>query len=134
MLLPAPNILAQLPNQSLCSGNNPSKILVDSFIKTHDPSQIMDFYNIFDNKKATEHIPKPGKISASSLAIMGYVSRIDLPHCYLNKISNAILIVDMGASVCNTPCCSDFIPYQPSSMKIKDLSSTNRVKGKRILG
>ncbi len=128
--LPAPNILVQLPNQSLCSGNNPSKILVDSFIKTHDPSWIMDFYNIFDNKKATKHIPKPGRISASSLVTMGY--RIDLPHCYLNDILNAIQIVDTG-SVCITPHCSDFITYQPSSMKIKDLSSINRVKGEGIL-
>jgi hypothetical protein len=54
--------------------------LVDSFIKMHDPSWIMDFYNIFDNKKATKHIPMPRKISASSLAMMSYVSRIDLPH------------------------------------------------------
>ncbi len=35
----------------------------------------------------------------------------------------------MGASVCITPHRSDFITYQPSSIKIKDLSSTNRVKG-----
>ncbi len=64
---------------------------------------------------------------------MDYVSRIDLPHCYLNEISNAILTVDMGASVCITPHHSDFITYQSSSMKIKDLSSTNRVKGEGIL-
>jgi hypothetical protein len=64
---------------------------------------------------------------------MGYVSRIDLPHCYLNEILNAILIVDTGGSVCITPHHSDFITYQPSSMKIKDLSSTNIVKGEGIL-
>ncbi len=80
--LPAPNILAQFPNKSLCSGNNPSKILVGSFIKTHDPSQIMDFYNVFDNKKAAQHIPTPGRISASYLAMMIYCQestyRIDI--------------------------------------------------------
>ncbi len=93
----------------------------------------MDFYNIFDNKKAIKHIPKPGRISASSLATMGYVSRIDLLHCYLNEILNAIWIVDTGASVCITPHHSDVITYQPSSMKMKDLYSTNRVKGEGIL-
>jgi hypothetical protein len=131
--LPTPNILAQLPNKSLCSGNNPSKILVDSFIKMHAPSQIMDFYNIFDNKKATQHIPMPGRINASSLATMGYVSRIDLPHCYLNELLIAVLIVDMGASVCITPHHSDVVTYESSSMKVKDLSSTNRVKDEGIL-
>jgi hypothetical protein len=131
--LPAPNILAQLPNQSLCSGNKPRKILVDSFIKAHDPSWLMDFYNIFDNKMATKHIPKPGRISASSSVTMGYASRINLPHCYLNEILNPILIVDTGASVCITSHHSDFITYQPSSMKMKYLSSTNRVKGEGIL-
>ncbi len=70
----------------------------------------MDFYNIFDNEKATQHIPTPDRIiSASSLVMMGYVSRIDLPHCYLSEILNDILIVDMGASVCITPHRSDFI-------------------------
>jgi hypothetical protein len=92
-----------------------------------------DFYNTFDNEKATKHIPMPGRIGASSSATIDYVSRIDLPHCYLNEISNAILIVDTRASVCITPHCSDFITYHPSSMKIKDLSSTNRVKGEGIL-
>jgi hypothetical protein len=93
----------------------------------------MDFYKIFDKEKATQHIPTPGRISASSSKMMGYMSRIDLPHCYLNEILNSILIVDTGASVCITPHCSDFITYQPSSMKVKDLSSTNRVKGGGIL-
>ncbi len=78
-------------------------------------------------------MPKPGRISASSLATMGYMSRIDLPHCYLNETLNAILIVDTRASFCITPHHSDFITYQPSSMKIKDLSSTNRAKGEGIL-
>ncbi len=61
---------------------------------------------------------------------MGYVSRIDLPHCYLNEISNAILIADTGASVCITPHPSDFITYQPSHMKIKiyPLPTESRVK------
>ncbi len=49
------------------------------------------------------------------------------------KFSNVILIVDMGASVCITHHHSDFITYQPSNIKIKDLSSTNRVKGEGIL-
>jgi hypothetical protein len=64
---------------------------------------------------------------------IGYVSRLALPQCYLNEISNAILIVDTGASVCITPQRSDFITYQPSNMKIKDPSSTNKVKGEGIL-
>ena len=43
------------------------------------------------------------------------------------------LIIDTGASVCITPLKSDFQTYHPSTMKIKDLSSSNTVAGEGIL-
>ena len=39
------------------------------------------------------------------------------------------LIVDTGASICISPCHSDFTTYQPSKLKIWDLSSSNKVLG-----
>ncbi len=44
-----------------------------------------------------------------------------------------MLIVDSGASVCISPLRSDFITYKPSQMKIKDLSSSNKVQGEGII-
>ena len=43
------------------------------------------------------------------------------------------LVVDSGASVCISPCRSDFVTYKPSKAKIKDLSSTNRVEGEGLV-
>ena len=45
------------------------------------------------------------------------------------------LIVDTGASVCITPNKGDFIAstYRPSSLKIKDLSLSNKVLGKGMI-
>jgi hypothetical protein len=42
------------------------------------------------------------------------------------------LIIDSGASVCISPHKSDFITYNKSSMKIKDLYSSNQVAGEGI--
>ena len=45
------------------------------------------------------------------------------------------LIIDTGASCCVSPCRDDFVPgtYRPSKMKIKDLSSMNKVAGKGMI-
>ncbi len=47
--------------------------------------------------------------------------------------NSPLLIIDSGVSVCITPHRSDFISYQKSSMKIKDLSSSNIVAGEGLL-
>ncbi len=45
----------------------------------------------------------------------------------------SLLIIDSGASVCITPHRSDFIMYKTSDMKIKDLSSSNKVADEGLL-
>jgi hypothetical protein len=61
------------------------------------------------------------------------VSTIDAPFCFSRKIGNSNVIIDTGASVCILPHQSDFVTYASSKMKIKDLSSSNRVTGERII-
>jgi hypothetical protein len=59
---------------------------------------------------------------------------LHLPSCYQGIINNdLLLIIDSGASICITPHCSNFITYQQSKMKIKDLSSSNNVAGECLL-
>ncbi len=44
-----------------------------------------------------------------------------------------MLIIDSGASICITPHRPDFITYKTNNMKIKDLSSSNKVAGEGLL-
>jgi hypothetical protein len=59
------------------------------------------------------------------------------PVAYMFNIStqHIPLIVDSGASVCITPCKSDFIPntYRESNMKVRDLSGENAVAGEGLV-
>jgi hypothetical protein len=54
---------------------------------------------------------------------------------YNVKLQHIPLIVDSGASVCITPCKSDFKPgtYRSSNMKVRDLSSENKVDGEGLV-
>jgi hypothetical protein len=45
----------------------------------------------------------------------------------------SLLIIESGASICITPHRLDFITYKMSDMKIKDLSSSNKVAGEVLL-
>jgi hypothetical protein len=45
----------------------------------------------------------------------------------------SLLIINSGTSLCITPHRLDFITYKTSNMKIKDLSSSNKVAGEGLL-
>ncbi len=77
------------------------------------------------------HFWNNGIISNSAKKIL--LSSINSPKCRSNITVRSSVIVDSGASVCITPHKSDFISYQDSNMKIKDLSSSNLVSGEGIL-
>ncbi len=63
-----------------------------------------------------------------------YLLTIELPQCYNNLMNkDFLLIIDSGASVCISPHWLDFITYMTSKMKIKDLSSSNKVAGEGLL-
>ncbi len=50
--------------------------------------------------------------------------------CLSLKTIRSSLIINSGMSVCITPFKTDFVSYKPSTVKIKDLSSSNQVTGK----
>ena len=95
--------------------------IISAFIDNWDPSTIVDimkFGRMFHNREEfySHH--------------QSYFTVLDTPTCYNTTAEcDTIIIVDSGASVCVTPHHSDFVTYQRSSMKLKDLSHTNVVDG-----
>ncbi len=61
------------------------------------------------------------------------ISLTEYPHCFSSSTVASEVIVDTGAPVWISPHKKDFATYVSSSMKIKDLSSTNKVAGKGII-
>jgi hypothetical protein len=86
----------------------------------------MDIYRIFAQPNKDE-----GVVTVPLKAAL--ISSIEYPYCLSSKTVNLSVIVDSGASVCIATNQSDFITYKDSKMKIKDLSSSNKVAGEGIL-
>ncbi len=61
------------------------------------------------------------------------ISSTEYPHCFSSSTVASKVIVDTGASVWISPHKEDFAMYVSSNMKIKDLSSTNKVAGEGII-
>ena len=55
------------------------------------------------------------------------------PFCLTTNGLFGMVIIDTGASVCISPNKSDFITYSKSDMKIKDLTTINRVAGEGLI-
>jgi hypothetical protein len=86
----------------------------------------MDIYSIFSHPNKDEGVVTvPLKVAL--------ISSFKYPYCLFSKTVNSSVIIDSGASVCISPNQSDFITYKDSKMKIKDLSSSNKVAGEGIL-
>jgi hypothetical protein len=94
------------------------KRVLQEFLLTHDPNRIMDSYNIISEPTDDE-----GCITVPLQAAL--ISSIEYPYCLSSTTVCSSIIVDSGASVCIFPHRSDFITYQDSKMKIRDLSSLN---------
>jgi hypothetical protein len=62
-----------------------------------------------------------------------YVSRIKFPQCFIWEMASNTVIIDSGASILISLHCANFIIYGPSNMKIKDLSSSNKVAGEGLI-
>jgi hypothetical protein len=81
-------------------------------------------------------IPQQDYIDISKTKIQAYrafISTLEDPKCFTLSPSNIMLIIDSGTSVGILPNCYDFVTYKNSHMKIKDLSSLNKVKGEGII-
>jgi hypothetical protein len=100
--------------------------VLQEFLLTHDPSRIMDSYNIIsqtDNQEGSVTVPLQAAL----------ISSIEYPYCLSSTTIRSSKIIDSGTSVCISPHKSDFITYKDSKMKIKDLSLLNQVAGEGII-
>ena len=73
------------------------------------------------------------KTCLESETTFGLVQAIETAFNTFDQLSEAPLIVDSGASCCITPNRDDFISYNESSVKIKDLSGVNKVAGEGLV-
>jgi hypothetical protein len=67
------------------------------------------------------------------LTMQALISTFEDPKCFSSIAIYSSLVINSGASVCISPHKSDFITYNKSKMKIKDLSSSNHVAGEGIV-
>jgi hypothetical protein len=100
--------------------------LLHGFLALQDLSCIMDIYSIFAQ-------PNKDKGVVTVPLKLALFSSIESPYCLSIKTVNSSVIIDSGASVCISPHRSKLITYKDSKMKIKDLSSSNKVAGEGIL-
>ena len=100
--------------------------LTNSFLAHQDPTTIMKIANLSFLPSDTT-----SKVSTSFKHL--FLNSIDSPMCFLSMAVLSSVIVDSGTSVCISPHCSDFVTYNNSNMKIKDLSSSNTVAGEGIV-
>ena len=100
--------------------------LTNSFLAHQDPTTIMKIANLSFLPSDTT-----SKVSTSFKHL--FLNSINLPMCFSSMAVLSSVIVDSGASVCISPHRSDFVTYNNSNMKIKDLSSSNTVAGEGIV-
>jgi hypothetical protein len=94
-------------------------------LKEYDPSQVDNFLNKFPTTTLEGIITVPLK--------QANISSITYPYCFFSQANEGNVIIDSEASVCISPHCLDFITYNKSAMKIKDLSLSNEVAGEGII-
>ncbi len=91
----------------------------------YDTSQVLDFLNKFPTTILEGIITVPLK--------QANISSIAYPYCFSSQANEGNIIINSAASVCISPHRSDFITYNKSAMKVKDLFSSNQVAGKGII-
>jgi hypothetical protein len=101
--------------------------ILDEFVSTHDPRCIVEFTQFFSEPSHLHGIV------TVPLQHQVLISRFKDPPCFSSKLIGSSLIIDSGASVCISPHKSDFITYNKSKMKIKDLSSSNHIACEGII-
>lgn len=97
------------------------------FSPNEDPSEIVNLMNFDLGAPYDFGSSSPWLLDINDMPL--YFSLLDGASCYSAATVDPPLIVDTGASVCITPLKTDFVTYRPSTMRIKDLSSSNTVAG-----
>ncbi len=101
--------------------------ILDELVSTHDSSCIMEF---------TQFLSEPSHLHGVFTIPLQHqvlISRFEDPCFFSRKLIGSSLIIDSGASDCISPHKLDFIIYNKSKMKIKDLSFSNHVAGEGII-
>ena len=112
--------------------------IVHDFLQTFDPSRIVDlvYHGLL-------HVPNESNVQQVSWPIgraldlnvwRTLLLSIERPAVYGGLSQTTVpLIVNTGASVCISPRQEDFITYAPSTVRIRDLSSSNKVSGEGMV-
>ena len=100
--------------------------LLQEYISVHDRSKIMENYKLFLPCGDSEDIVAVPLSKA-------LFSSCTYPYCLSSQLVQGGVIIVTGASVCISPHRSDFITYKESEMKLRDLSSSNKVAGEGII-
>ena len=80
------------------------------------------------DEKVTVHLKRRLKSSEST-----FIQAVESAFNSLSKGKQPPLIIDSGASCCISPCREDFITYEDSKVRVKDLSGVNRVAGEGMV-
>ncbi len=121
-----------LPNPQVLPSRDPTtSCFLSQFLDSHDPSSTVK--HLSSNKDVVELVPtqKWGQVHVDLKCAL--ISLTEYPHCFSSSTVASEVIVDTGASVWISQHKEDFAMYVSSNMKIKDLSSTNKVAGKGII-
>ena len=121
-----------LPNpQVIPSSNTLTSCILSQFLDSHDPSYIVKYLSSDKNEVNLVPKSKRGRVNVDLKCAL--ISSTEYPQCFSSSTVASEVIVDTGALVWISPHKEDFTTYVSSNMKIKDLSSTNKVAGTGII-
>jgi hypothetical protein len=116
-----------IPNlQVIPSSNTTTSCILSQFLDSHDPRYIVKYLS--SNKDVVKLVPKRKQGQVNVDLKCALISSTEYPQCFSSSTVASKVIVDTGALVWISPHKKDFTMYVSSNMKIKDLSSTNKVK------
>jgi hypothetical protein len=121
-----------LPKPPVLPSSDPTTSgFLAQFLDSYDPSSIVQYLS--SDKDVVKLVPKQKRGRVHVDLKCALISSTEYPHCFSSSTVASEVILDTGASVWISPHKEDFAMYVSSNMKIKDLSSTNKVAGKGII-
>ncbi len=123
-----------LPNpQVIPSSDTTTSCILSQFLDSHGPSYIVKYLS--SNKDVVKLVPKRkrGQVNVDLKCALNSSTDTEYPQCFSSSTVASKVIVDTGALVWISPHKEGFTTYVSSNMKIKDLSSTNKVAGEGII-